>query len=362
MRRITFLFLSIVALIASAEPELKWIKKSHNFGIFKEEDGLTYCTFKAVNIGNEPAVVIDAKANCGCTKPTYPREPIAPGDTLVVNVAYNPASRPGKFNKHVKITSNAKNKTDVLSVRGTVLAAPSTMDSRYPHRVGPYRINNTIAPFGGTIKGRVLAAGVQIYNPTADTIKPMAKNIPPYISLVFKPKSILPGEQGVVSMTAYTEGIDQYGFNEDTLTLFPSASSNDSINITLVAQVREDFSKLTPMQLEQAPVARISSTTADFASIDSTVSTKSTIEITLSNIGKNPLKVHQVYSNNKAISTAISSTTINSGAGATISISLDPTLLDENQRLSKMLNANITIVTNDPKSPEQVIRAVGQIQ
>ena len=129
-----------------------------------------------------------------------------------------------------------------------------------------------------------------------------------------------------------------------------------------MAQVREDFSKLTPAQIEQAPIARISNNTADFAFIDSTTPTKSTIEVNVSNLGKDPLKVHQVYSNNKAISASISSTTINSGTEATISITLDTTLLDENQRLSKMLNANITIVTNDPKSPEQIVRAVGQIQ
>ena len=84
MRNLTLLLFTTIALIASAEPNLKWLNYSHNFGLFKEEDGLVYCAFKAINTGNEPVVIIDARANCGCTQPTYPREPIAPGDTLLL--------------------------------------------------------------------------------------------------------------------------------------------------------------------------------------------------------------------------------------------------------------------------------------
>lgn len=363
MRKLVFSILLSVAGIASATPVLKWLNHSHDFGIINEDDGLAQCTFKAVNVGDEPVVVIDSRANCGCTKPTYNREPVAPGDTLVINVAYNPSNRPGKFNKQVKITTNTEIKTKTLIVRGTVLGSLNTLKSRYPQEVGPYRINNDIAPFGSTIKGRTLASGVQIYNPTTEPIKPVVVNKPEYINVVFKPQEILPGDQGIMSMTAYTDKIASYGTMEDIITLLPSQDSpNDSIDITTIAVVREDFSKMTQQEIEKAPVAKLSETTADFGVIDPTSTKNHTIDLTLSNLGKNPLIVHQIHTNSNAITIASTSTKINGGKSATISITLNPTLLSEAQRLNGIIDSNITITINDPKNPTQIIRVVGQIK
>lgn len=361
MRKLALFFLAIAA-IAQAAPELKWLNYSHNFGLFKEEDGLVYCTFKAVNIGDEPAVVIDARANCGCTQPTYTREPIAPGDTLTVNVAYNPKGRPGRFNKQVKLTTNAKLKSSILTVRGVVIGALSTLQARYPKEVGAYRVNNNITSFGSTVKGRVLASGVYIYNPTADTIRPVAKNIPDYINVVFKPEAILPGDQGLMSMTAYTDKAPLYGINEGQLTLYPSNTSKDSVNITTIAKVNQNFSKLTKKEIEEAPIAKLSNETADFGAIDTTSSKNITQTLKVTNIGHNKLIVHRIYSDNKAATATISSTTINHGKKATISITFNPTLLDETQRLKGTFDSNITIITNDPQKPEQIIRVVGQLK
>ncbi len=362
MRKLIFLLCITIAAIASAAPELKWLKYSHNFGIFNEEDGLVYCTFEAINIGDEPLAVIDARANCGCTQPTYTREPIAPGDTLVVKVAYNPASRPGKFNKQVKLTTNAKLKTSILTVRGTVLGSPATMRSRYPQEVGAYRVSNNITPFGATRKGRVLAAGLQIYNPTSDTIQPVAKNFPPYINVVFKPTAIPPGEQGVMSMTAYTAQAPSYGINEGSLTLFPSKNSSDSIVLTTTAKVNEDFSKLTPVQIEKAPVAKLSNDSVDFGIVSAIDCKEPTAELSLTNLGETPLILHQLYTNNKALTINTSTTKIQAGKKATIKISLNPALLTEKQRLEGIIDLSIILTTNDPKTPEQIIRIVGQLK
>lgn len=362
MRKFTLLLFTTIALIASAEPNLKWLNYSHNFGLFKEEDGLVYCAFKAINTGNEPVVIIDARANCGCTQPTYPREPIAPGDTLTVKVAYNPQGRPGKFNKQVKLTTNAKIKTNILTVKGVVIGSPATLKSRYPQEVGSYRINNNMVHFGSTIKGRVLAGGVQIYNPTTDTIKPLAKDIPDYINVLFKPVAIPPGDQGIMSLTAYTDRMSLYGPNEGTLTLYPSKDSSDSIIITTIAKVNQSLKKLTQKEIENAPVAKLSESSIDFGTIDTLKTSANTKSFTITNLGHDPLTIHRVYSDNKAIDISVSSQKVNHGKKSTIKISLNTALLDENQKLKGILDSNITIITNDPKTPEQTIRAVGQLK
>ena len=64
--------------------------------------------FKFTNTGNSPLVISSAKGSCGCTVPTWPKEPIAPGKSSVIKVHYD-TKRAGTFNKSVTLISNAVN-------------------------------------------------------------------------------------------------------------------------------------------------------------------------------------------------------------------------------------------------------------
>lgn len=354
---------SFSAAAAFAGPQLVWLNPVHNFGAFKEELGPVSCVFKAVNTGDEPVVVINASANCGCTRPSYSREPIAPGDTLYVSVAYDPQGRPGRFSKQVKVTTNTDIKSYVLGIRGTVIGASTTLKSRYPEKAGPYRISNRIAPFGETTKGHVLAAAVNIYNPTADTIQPVVENVPGFINALIRPAVIPPGEQGILSLTAYTDRTPLYGIIEDSLTLIPSAESRENyIEISTVMIVNEDFSKLTSEQFENAPVAKVSETTLDFGVIDPEKLESVTREFTITDNGHDVLLVRRLFSPDKALAIKASAMKAKKGKSITVSVSLIPPRLSEGQISEGILNSRITLITNDPKNPTQIIRVVGQIK
>lgn len=359
--------LSLIATLSSAAsfagPQLVWLNSVHNFGAFKEDLGPVTCTFKAVNTGDEPVVVIDARANCGCTRPTYTRKPVAPGDTLCVSVAYDPQGRPGRFSKQVKVTANTDMKSYVLAVRGTVIGASTTLKSRYPEEVGPYRISNRIAPFGETLKGHVLAAAVNIYNPTADTIRPAVTNVPSFINALFRPTVIPPGEQAILSMTAYTDRTPLYGIIEDWLTLVPNeASPENYIDISTVMIVNEDFSKLTPEQLAAAPVAKVSQTLLDFGVIDPEDVDPAVREFTITDNGHEQLAVRRLFSPDKAVAIKASSMKARQGRKITVSVALIPSLLTDGQIAEGIINSRITLITNDPSNPTQIIRVVGQIK
>jgi hypothetical protein len=81
--------------------------------------------FVFVNNGNSPLIITSATGSCGCTVPTYPKEPIAPGAKAVIGVKYA-TDRVGAFNKSVTLKSNAvQGDTKVLTIKGTVLADPT---------------------------------------------------------------------------------------------------------------------------------------------------------------------------------------------------------------------------------------------
>lgn len=79
--------------------------------------------FVFTNNGNAPLVITNAQGSCGCTVPSSPKEPIAPGAKGVIGVKYD-TNRVGPFTKTVTISSNASGQpTKVLTIKGTVVAA-----------------------------------------------------------------------------------------------------------------------------------------------------------------------------------------------------------------------------------------------
>jgi outer membrane lipoprotein-sorting protein len=78
--------------------------------------------FVFTNNGNKPLIITNTQGSCGCTVPTTPKEPIAPGAKGIIGVKYA-TDRVGPFTKTVTVTSNAAGQaTKTLTIKGTVLA------------------------------------------------------------------------------------------------------------------------------------------------------------------------------------------------------------------------------------------------
>ncbi len=73
--------------------------------------------FKFTNTGTEPLIIKRAKGSCGCTVPSYKKEPIMPGESGVIEVRYD-TKRLGKFAKTVRIYTNEKEEPHVLTIKG----------------------------------------------------------------------------------------------------------------------------------------------------------------------------------------------------------------------------------------------------
>lgn len=91
------------------------------------ENGSTgYRYFKFTNTGSGPLVISGAKGSCGCTVPSYPKEPIMPGESEYIKVKYD-TKRTGAYTKYVTLTTNSKsNPTTRLKIFGTVAAPEGT--------------------------------------------------------------------------------------------------------------------------------------------------------------------------------------------------------------------------------------------
>ena len=103
------------------QAQIKFDKVSHDFGTFSESNPVQECIFTFTNVGQAPLVINQAVASCGCTVPSYTKEPIAPGKTGAIKVTYNGKGKfPGHFKKSITVRTNGKPEMSRLYVEGTM--------------------------------------------------------------------------------------------------------------------------------------------------------------------------------------------------------------------------------------------------
>ncbi len=108
---------------SSADQGYKWDKTTNDYGTLKK-GGEPNCEFRLTNTSKEMLVISEAHGSCGCTVPTYTKEPIKPGETVVITVHYD-TNRIGPFEKQVTMTFQGKDTPAILHIKGTVEAPPS---------------------------------------------------------------------------------------------------------------------------------------------------------------------------------------------------------------------------------------------
>ncbi|MBR6964623.1 MAG: DUF1573 domain-containing protein [Prevotella sp.] len=122
---ITFLLMATFTMAtAQKQAQIKFDKLTHDFGTFSESSPVVECTFTFKNVGEAPLIINQAVASCGCTVPSYTKEPIAPGATGAIKVTYNGKGKfPGHFKKTITIRTNGATELTRLYVEGNMTEA-----------------------------------------------------------------------------------------------------------------------------------------------------------------------------------------------------------------------------------------------
>ena len=113
-----------VVVLAQAPAQIKFDKTTHNFGTFSEKNPVVTCTFSFTNVGEQPLVINQAIASCGCTVPEYTTTPVQPGEKGEIKVTYNGEGKfPGHFKKSITVRSNGAVEMTRLYIEGDMTEA-----------------------------------------------------------------------------------------------------------------------------------------------------------------------------------------------------------------------------------------------
>lgn len=125
MKKLTLVFLLSIfvtgAVFAQQKPQLKFERTEHNFGAIKEEVGDVTTQFEFTNTGDSPLIIQRVSASCGCTTPSYTREPVLPGKKGLISAKYSTVRRPGTFMKSITVYTNVPDTVYVLTIKGNVI-------------------------------------------------------------------------------------------------------------------------------------------------------------------------------------------------------------------------------------------------
>jgi hypothetical protein len=341
---------SLVYISVFAQAKIQFSDVKHDFGNIKEANGSVSHVFTFKNTGNAPLVIQNVNTSCGCTSPEYTKEPILPGKSGIVKATFDPSGRPNYFDKNLTVISNAKNSPVTLNIMGNVEAKVLTVEEQYPFAIDKVRFKNSIFELYRILSTGVRTETLEVINTGATPVVLIFENVPAHITIKADPISIPAGAKGVISCTYNAAKKKDFGLSTDDITVKIKSVKG---TLTVRANIEEDFSTLTPAELEKAPVATTEKTNHQFDKIKNGDKVSGKFEI--KNDGKSDLIIRKITSDCNCVKSSIDTNIIKPGKSATLTLELTANDLGE-----KFYGT--TVVTNAPKQRQLIFYLIGTIE
>jgi len=349
MRQVMFVMVFLGTIGLAAQAKLEFEKVMHDFGQIKEADGAAEYSFIFRNTGSQPLLINNVKASCGCTTPSWTREPVEPGASGQITARYNTINRPGPFNKTLTVTSNNGAGVIVLSIKGSVEPKVKTIEDHLPTKYGSMRIVNRSLNLGKITTEKVLVRDFDVYNDsdTAFSFLPNATLAPDYISLTFEPIELKPREKGIMRMSFDPAKRKMLGYQTDKVTIRTTERLQAEKELNVAVTIEEYFPPMTPEELAKAPKLLIDRKEHSFGKILQNAKVETTF--TLTNTGKSELNIRSTLANCECTLVTLDKETMKPGESAKMKVTFD-----SKGRRGKQYK-NVTIFSNDPMAPTQVV-------
>ena len=118
------LICGVMMALAQNPAQIKFEKTTHNFGTFSEKEPVVSYVFTFTNVGEQPLVINQAIASCGCTVAKYTKTPVKPGEKGKIEVTYNGEGKfPGHFKKSITVRTNGSVEMTRLYIEGDMTEA-----------------------------------------------------------------------------------------------------------------------------------------------------------------------------------------------------------------------------------------------
>lgn len=350
------LVLLVVASIAQVAKPLQFKEEAFDFGEIAEKGGPVTHQFEFTNLSNQPVKIVNVKPSCGCTTPDWTKDPVLPGKTGFIQARFDPKGRPGYFTKSLTVITDANKDPLVLQIKGNVATEGKAALTEFSAVSGNWRLKNGSFNLGKIyIKDTYVMRDFPIMNSGPKPITFLTKvDCPSYIILNVEPKTLAPGEKGVITLGYNGKMKNQYGFQSDNVTIHTDDEQQPKKSFSVYATLEDYFPTLSPQDAAKAPRLQIMSPTVDFGRIKQNQSFVKEVKVV--NQGKSTLQLKAIQSNCACIVVESPDKVLKPGASTTIKISFDPQDRKGTQQKA------VTIYSSDPQNPVQRITLAAYVE
>jgi hypothetical protein len=350
---IAFIFLGLISIAAQQKgATISFKDDKFDFGKIKEADGPVSHVFEFTNTGAAPLVLQNVQPTCGCTTPEWSKEPVKPGAKGYIKATFNPAGRPGSFDKSINITTNVGPTSVKFS--GVVIPKEPTLQEEFRYAMGDLRFRINHAGFGIISPGINKKESLEFINNGTSPVTIGVTNLPAFLTVLVDPKTVNPKQHGKIEITYDAKKKNDWGFLLDYFYLTLNNKQDPQYKLTVSANISEDFSKLSAAERANAPRIVFEKPSIQFKPLKS--GKKIDFEYKLKNEGKTNLLIRKIESTCTCITVAAGETVIKPQSSATIRGTLDTA------GTKGSLNYGITVVSNDPQTSKYILWLKGDAE
>lgn len=337
------------------EPHIVFETKMHDFGEIKEADGPVTYQFEFKNTGSSPVNIQNVRASCGCTSPSWTKEPVLPGTTGYVSATYNPANRPGSFNKTITVNTDASQSPIVLTIRGKVIPKPRSIEDEYPFQFGQIRMKRNHLAFPRIKNTETKTMTIDVVNDSDTDAAITFSRVPEHITCEAEPATLKPHQTGVISIEYNAKKANDWDYVIDRMYLLVNGEQVNNQRISVSATIEEDFSKLSAKDLENAPKIEFSEgLTFEFDTLEQ--GEKVSHEFVFTNEGESDLVIRKIRSSCGCTAVMSDQEVIAPGEEAHISTTFNST------GKKGPVRKTVTVITNDPNQSRVILWIKGYVK
>ena len=343
-----FMVLAAVTMMAQ-QPVITFEKTEHDFGKIHEEDGRVSVQFAFKNEGMAPLVLSNVRASCGCTTPTWTKEPVEPGQSGSITVTYNPNGRPGRFQKTVTITSNASEATKKVYIKGEVIPKQAKPVNRYTVEVGALNMKGVTLDLGTITKGETKTGELEYTNLKAEEHTADLFVADAFVGYQVTLATVKSNEVGKFVFVLDSKATKLYGPVEAYayVVVDGKQDKSEAYKLTIKANIVEDFSKLTVEEKQQAPIIELQ---AEQNAGKVAAGKNLKFYVPIKNSGVNALEVRRVYSTDANL-TIKQPKAIKSGKKGNVTVDINAKNLEPGA-----YSREVVVITNDYANPIKKVK------
>jgi hypothetical protein len=351
---LTGLFISANLAWSQGQPAITFKSPEFDMGTMNEDGGVKSGTFEFSNTGDDTLRIFSIKPGSGCSVAEYTKKPVLPKENGTIVLSYDPRNRPGPFSKGVEVATNDPAQPRIILVlKGEVTPKPKTVADEFPHAFGNLRFNYAQIMLQEMSHTQIRTDSLKVYNDWGQTMTLSFSNLPDYVTIKAIPGKLKPGERGKIVLTYNANKREDFGFVFDRFDMETNDTLEPVKKVSLSVNIIEDFSKLTPVQRENAAVISFKTKSHKFSPVKS--GERIEYDFEFSNTGKQDLIIRKIKGSSGFITYNLPQQTLKPGESGKIQA-----VYNTSGRTGMQKQA-LTVISNDPANSIIKLEMEGEI-